>query len=131
MNLERVKMNKLTKSTKVLFYGLFSIVVGLSYSQLPMDGQACYWQTEEGSVVDLSSLCKEKPTLQESTPFMSMSPAQQDAILSGLSNEVRDACQRLSGKCESNTELIGVMKQVCSRPGHCPDYINQGLRNLK
>ena len=123
-------MYKLTELTNVLFAGLFSIVMGLSYRQLPVDGQACYWQTEQGFVVDLSSLCQQKPASEESTPFMSMTPKQQEAILSGLSNEVREACQKLSGKCESDVELIGVMKKVCSRPGHCPDYINQGLSNL-
>lgn len=124
----KVKFIKLTKFLPIPI-GLATFAVGLSYSQTPVSGQVCYAQTEEGSILDLSYLCREKPIPKETTSFTSMPIDKQKAVLGGLSNEINQACKQLPGQCESDVELIDVMKKVCSTPGHCPSYLNEILQN--
>lgn len=126
----KVKFIKLTNFFARLM-GLSTLLVGLSYSQTPVNGQVCYVQKEDGSILDLSYLCQEKPIYKEATSFTSLPIEQQKAILAALSKELNQACNQLPGKCESNVELINTMKKVCSRPGHCPSYLNEILQNYQ
>ncbi|MFB8790111.1 MAG: hypothetical protein U7123_14950 [Potamolinea sp.] len=124
----KVKLIKLTNFFARLM-GLSTLLVGLSYNQTPVRGQVCYAQKEDGSILDLSYLCQEKPIYKEATSFTSLPIEQQKAILAALSKELNQACNQLPGKCESNVELINTMKKMCSRPGHCPNYLNEILQN--
>lgn len=129
-NSNKVKIQPKLLNFKNLFsIGLSILAVAFSYLQKPVIGQVCYAQTEEGSTLDLSYLCQEKPTRRETIPFTSMPEEQQRAILDNLSNQVNKACGQVPGRCESETELMNVIKKVCSGPDSCPDYINEGLRS--
>jgi hypothetical protein len=106
-------------TTFVLFF------TKLLLGQLSAEAQVCYIYTDDGLIRDMSALCRD-----ESTPITTISEQEQKQV-DYLNSQLQKNCSQLPNRCETETELMGEVNKICSRPGSCPNSVNQALQNYK
>lgn len=113
------------------------------FGQQAIDNPICYMRTANGSIVDLSILCKQNFVQQSRTAVQNLyiSTSDREKLktfsqemyqnrekLKILSEEMSQACEQLPTQCQDRRELLNQMRIICSIPNRCPNYINENLQ---
>lgn len=126
-------MMKLIKASMLLFGSSFlSISPGSVFGQQAIDTPICYVRTANGSIVDLTILCKQNREERSPSAVQNIGSSTSDIEkLNTLSQEMYQVCEQRPTQCHDRSELINQLRRICSTPNHCPNYINENLQRTR
>jgi len=81
------------------------------FNQLSSTAQICYMQEEDGSIIDLTSLCQRRPRLpvqlnQNTFESITEESAAMDRVLVSLSSRVNEICAQFPNRCNTQSDYL-------------------------